>query len=80
MAKNSYSDDVETVDLSDDSKSKVDVNYFYIEEMNEDDVNELRTLGFGHLLRHKSVATVEAKKKTLTPWEFVIPQPQDIPF
>ena len=85
MAKNGISeevyDDVETIDLSDDkNESQIDVNYFYIEEMNEDDVNELRTLGFGHLLRHKSVATVETKKKTLTPWEFVTHQPYDIPF
>lgn len=81
MQENGISDDVDIINLSDDkNESKVDVNYFYIEEMNEDDVNELRTLGFGHLLRHKSVATVEANKKTLTPWEWVKPQPQDIPF
>lgn len=81
MQENGISDDVDVINLSDDkNESQIDVNYFYIEEMNDDDVNELRSLGFGHLLRHKSVATVEAKKKTLTPWEFVTPQPQDIPF
>lgn len=81
MQENGISDDVDVINLSDDkNESQVDVNYFYIEEMNDDDVNELRSLGFGHLLRHKSVATVEAKKKTLTPWEFVTPQPQNIPF
>lgn len=81
MQENDISGEVDVIDLSDDkNESQVDVNYFYIEEMNDDDVNELRSLGFGHLLRHKSVATVEAKKKTLTPWEFVTPQPQDIPF
>ena len=81
MQENDISGDVDVIDLSDDKNEiQIDVNYFYIEEMNDDDVNELRSLGFGHLLRHKSVATVEAKKNTLTPWEFVTPQPQDIPF
>ena len=81
MQENDISGEVDVIDLSDDKNEiQVDVNYFYIEEMNDDDVNELRSLGFGYLLRHKSVATVEAKKNTLTPWEFVTPQPQDIPF
>ena len=81
MQENDISGEVDVIDLSDDKNEiQVDVNYFYIEEMNDDDVNELRSLGFGYLLRHKSVATVESKKNTLTPWEFVTPQPQDIPF
>lgn len=81
MQENGISEEVDVINLSDNkNESHVDVNYFYIEEMDDDDVNELRSLGFGHLLRNKSVATVESKKKALTPWEFVTPQHQNIPF
>ena len=107
MQENGISDDVDIINLSDDSKSKSEnqvdshidksINYIYYEDCDEDTIAQIISLEKGHLLRHKPAteevegteATVEAvevaeepkaKKNTLTPWEWVKPQEQVLPF
>ena len=107
MQENDISDDVDIINLSDDSKSKSEnqvdshidksINYIYYEDCDEDTIAQIISLEKGHLLRHKPAteevegteATVEAvevaeepkaKKNTLTPWEWVKPQEQVLPF
>ena len=107
MAKNGISEDVDVINLSDDSKSKSEnqvdshidksINYIYYEDCDEDTIAQIISIDRGYLLRHKPAteevgsteATVEAvevaeepkaKKKTLTPWEWVKPQEQVLPF
>lgn len=64
--------------------SGTDSNFKYYEDLDEYTIAQIKSLGLGHLLKHRteasSVATVQSKKKTLTPCEFVTPQPQYIPF
>lgn len=63
MQENGISDDVDIINLSDDSKSKSEnqvdshidksINYIYYEDCDEDTIAQIISLEKGHLLRHK---------------------------
>ena len=76
MQENGISDDVDIINLSDDSKSKSEnqvdshidksINYIYYEDCDEDTIAQIISLEKGHLLRHKpATEEVEGTEATV---------------